>query len=219
MKRHSSNQQSIVDKLAPPIFDLTRHSPTLFTEATEMQTYFCSVAYLDLVNSTQLIKEIGEQNALTYFHQLFVSFDAEAQNFDAFRVKTNGDQYIFVVGLHENSNKSGLHKENALKACQLVNVLSSVIEQSPYYPSLNFRAGIASGAVYAGIINPNYPNFDIWGETVIRASRLETHAKNKQILLDEQTRQFVRGTIPLNTPKHTSLKGLGSTMYVSMQPI
>ncbi|WP_284216686.1 adenylate/guanylate cyclase domain-containing protein [Agaribacter marinus] len=222
LQQHNNQRKYIVDKLIPISFQsgLSELSgaakPSLDAPTTSnMQANYCSVGYIDFVNSTNLIHSIGEQKALTHFQQLFVAFDHETQKYNAHRVKTNGDQYIFVIGLNQNIDDGTNCKTQAIDACKLSAALQGIVNSSPYYPDLNCRIGIGSGIIYAGVINPAHPNFDIWGETVIRAARLEAYAQAGEVLVDKNTHQLSESDIKFNALNKVELKGLGLTEFSS----
>lgn len=190
-------QKSQLDKTATP------------DTINKMQSSFSmGVIFVDVVDFTQLVCQ--SKTAPLHWksiYSLFSAFDEAISTFDVKRIKTNGDQYIVLLGFQSR----GVEHKSIVK--QMIEVASAL----HYVSALDLRIGVAFGPVTCGVFDHNNPNFDIWGETVIRAARLEKLARATQILVDEATFSLSpRGTTFAKAQKY-SLKGLGEQNVYALQ--
>ncbi|MGQ8365659.1 adenylate/guanylate cyclase domain-containing protein [Glaciecola sp. 1036] len=210
----NQQQSNLIDKLLPKEFlpmlsSTSKQSPVL-------ESRFCTVISLDFINSTMKFKAMGEQNAYMKLHHLFSELDAIIQNSNAYRVKTNGDQLLCVVGLTDIVNNPRKIANNALS---LSKALTLKCKNNKHIPKLNARCGIATGIVYANFTSSEQPSFDIWGETVVRAARLESLAHENEIIMDEFTEKLCPQHISRSEKQRSELKGLGDCNYYKiLQP-
>lgn len=162
--------------------------------------YNMGVIFVDIVDFAELSQ--GHQSKPLNWqaiYKLFSQFDQVLSQFDGKRIKTNGDQYIVLVGLKSRGLSEQEIALQTLNVCRRLTAVSSV----------SVRIGAAFGAITCGVFDPNNPNFDIWGETVIRAARLEKLATNNQIAVDERLFALTSTEIPFEPPTKFVLKGLG----------
>jgi len=161
------------------------------------------VVFLDICQFTQLTSDKNSEGvSWQAIYHLFASFDLAIEQLDAKRIKTNGDQYILLVGLNsENIAKDSIALQT-IKACK----------ELLHTSNLSVKIGAAFGSVTCGIFDPNNPNFDIWGETVIRAARLEAIAKPNTILIDIHLHTLTKSYIDYAQPTLQNLKGLGKQL-------
>jgi hypothetical protein len=206
-------------ELVPSLLSTCEQSPHVKTTINSPQTDFnlgpskmqscfvMGVIFLDLVDFTQA--NTKQQNTHLHWqhtYRLFAKFDEAINAFDVKRIKTNGDQYILLLGLQSRDSC------NKHKALQLVDVCKALLKTS----ERKVRIGAAFGHVTCGIFDHNNPNFDIWGETVIRAARLEKIAKPDQILVDESTFHLSSDVVVYASPLKYELKGLGEHLVYAL---
>lgn len=169
------------------------------------------VVFVDICQFTQLTissnNSVNNGNSWQDIYHLFAKFDLSTKHLDAKRIKTNGDQYILLVGLNSQQDSDEKTATQTIQACKQLLLASH----------LNIKLGAAFGSVTCGIFDANNPNFDIWGETVIRAARLEAIAEANSILVDIHLNTLTKNIFPYSSPKRVYLKGLGEQYAFNIQ--
>ena len=218
-KREDSSDEKrieIINRLIPARFQHNLWRNTSSHQDDQYDTDKCTVVSVDIVNSTQLMKSMGDLNAQQTFNKLFQLVDDVvtkdmAQN-NARRIKTNGDQYLLAVGYDSSTKKSRVNtSDSACHAIELALKINDIFLQFEDC-DLSVRIGIASGIVYSGIHSHNHPVHDIWGETVVRCTRLEKTAFAGELIIDETTYNAIKSTFSFAFEhQYTTLKGIGET--------
>jgi class 3 adenylate cyclase len=131
------------------------------------------------------------------------------------KIKTNGDQYIAAVGV-DNTIKGAYDVSQT--ACEFaISIAEEFAKQSKSNSSLKgglgndigIKIGIASGNAISGIIGQLRPAFDLWGNTMNLASRLESTAGNGEIQVCHQTMLYSMQHYKFSPGLQQQLKGLG----------
>lgn len=206
--QYEANQASLLKKLFPaqlmPSLLHAQNKQLIDQNNKDMQTtQLMGVIFLDICQFTQLsTNKTNGDFSWQAVYQLFANYDLAINDLNVKRIKTNGDQYILLVGLHTNNGARHLSAEETIMACQRILSISSV----------KVKIGAAFGPVTCGIFDTNNPNFDIWGETVIRAARLEALAKPNCILIDTHLHAFTKNQFNYPPPSLRELKGLGEQL-------
>ena len=167
-----------------------------------------SVIFADLTGFTALTNRLGPVKTVAVLDDLFSRFDALAQKYHVEKIKTIGDAYMAVAGVpgpHPD------HKQNITKmACEFL--LAARAVNKTHTTDFNLRIGIASGPVMAGIIGKSKYAYDIWGETVNRAARIEPQGNAGDILVDQTVYDSLKDTMQFKSSRTIDLKGLGKTI-------
>ena len=168
-----------------------------------------SVIFANVGNIADTSQGIAETQLLRGLNQLFSDFDREAERFGIDKIKTIGGSYMAVSGL--SAQRSGEdHVENAADfALAIQAVVANVIKETGY--PVNLRIGMHVGPVVAGVIGVQRPVFDCWGESVNLASRLESNAPVRQILVSESIYWRLKTRFEVNFQEEVTLKGIGRT--------
>ena len=136
-----------------------------------------SVLFTDFVNFTATSEKIGVQELLEELNVCFTEFDNIMGRHGLEKIKTIGDAYLAVSGL-PTVNKD--HAKNAIAASQ--DILKFIEERKKVSPNaLDLRIGIHSGQVIAGIVGVKKFAYDIWGDTVNTAARMEQAGEKGKI--------------------------------------
>lgn len=208
LSQYEASQASLLKKLFPaqlmPSLLHAQNTQVCDQHNTDMQTtQLMGVVFLDICQFTQLSTNKANDNfSWQAIYQLFADYDLAIHNLDAKRIKTNGDQYILLVGLNTNKGSQHVSAQQTIVACkQLLSTSSTPV-----------KIGAAFGTVTCGVFDPNNPNFDIWGETVIRAARLEGLAQANCILVDSHLHALTKNQFDYPPPSLKKLKGLGEQL-------
>ena len=164
-----------------------------------------SVLVADLAGFTSLATHIPPDQVVFLLNELFSAFDSLLEKHCLEKIKTIGDAYMVAAGIPmPRPDHPGAIAELAL---EMISALESFNEQ--YETSLRVRIGISTGPVVAGVIGTKRFSYDLWGDTVNLAFRLESHAQPGTVLVDEPTFQLLRSNYRFALPANLDLKGRG----------
>ena len=173
-----------------------------------------TVLFADLTGFTPLASQLGPQNTVQLLDELFSAFDVEAERIGVEKVKTIGDAYMAVAGAPIGRND---HAEAIAELALAVQAAAAKVSAATGH-SLHTRIGIATGPVMAGVIGRAKFAYDVWGETVNRAARLEAYSVPGTILIDEPTAEKLQGHFDTQANGEIDLKGLGPTRTWRLEP-
>jgi guanylate cyclase len=181
--------QSIADKLKTD----TKRIADQFSSA--------SILFADVVDFTPLAEQLPPEEVVGVLDHLFSHFDVLADRYELEKIKTIGDCYMVAAGVP--TPRPDHARALALMALDMQTAMSSHDEFG--HLGLGLRIGINSGPVVAGVIGRKRFLYDLWGDAVNTASRMESHGTAGRIQITEATKelldgQFVcesRGTIPV----------------------
>ncbi len=164
-----------------------------------------SVLFADIVGFTQICSEVEPSKTVDLLNNIFSRFDSLATEYGVEKIKTIGDQYMVVAGIPDHG------QDHAEAIADLA--LSMKAEISRFQNHLNqpmaLRIGISSGAVVAGVIGSNKFAYDIWGDTVNIASRMESQGEPEKIQVSESTYLKLQDRYVFSKRGAISIKGKG----------
>ncbi len=164
-----------------------------------------SVIFADLTGFTPITTSIGPAKTVALLDDLFSKFDALANQYNVEKIKTIGDAYMAVAGVPTTDPD---HAKNITQMAKGFLQAAKTVS-SAHNVSFNLRIGIASGPVMAGIIGKSKFSYDVWGETVNLAARLEPQGKPGSILVDDTLHESLKNTFAFKPSVTLDLKGLG----------
>ena len=142
-----------------------------------------TVVFADIVGFTSFSAGIAPSRTVQLLNDLFSGFDKLAETYELEKIKTIGDSYMVVGGVPTPRPE---HAERcALMALDMLEVLKHFNRRNSL--SLDIRVGINSGPVVAGIIGTRKFSYDLWGDTVNVASRMESHSLPGMIQVSPST--------------------------------
>ncbi|MFT7417396.1 MAG: adenylate cyclase [Glaciecola sp.] len=171
---------------------------------------FTSIIFIDFTQFTPYSRQTSDRNLVMFLHRIYSIFDTIAEELHITKIKTNGDQYIAAVGL---DNRSLSAYETSQRCCEFALAISRefAIETDV---NIGIKMGVASGNAISGIIGKMKPAFDVWGNTMNLASRLESTAANREIQVCQQTMLYSMQNYKFCSGLVLPLKGLGQvTVY------
>ena len=172
-----------------------------------------SVLFSDLVGFTALSSEMSSNALLVMLNEIFTEFDHLCLGFGVEKIKTLGDGYMAAAGLPvpREDHASVL----IALALGMQESLSKFNEK--HNSSLQLRIGINSGPVTAGVIGTHKFIYDLWGDAVNIASRMESTGESDRIQVSESTYKLVKDTYQLKLRGEIDVKGKGKmkTWWVS----
>jgi len=170
-----------------------------------------TVLFADIVNFTQLSERIPATELVQLLNEIFSIFDQLSEDHGLEKIKTIGDAYMVVGGLPTPRSDHALAViEMALGMQQALYQLSSQKGEA-----LSIRIGINTGPVVAGVIGTKKFIYDLWGDTVNTASRMESHGIAGAIQVTSSTYELCRDRYLFEERGVIQVKGKGEmTTYL-----
>jgi class 3 adenylate cyclase/CHASE3 domain sensor protein len=178
-RKNEENERLLLNILPGPIADRLKGGEEPIAD------YFpeVTVLFADLVGFTAMSEKISPDDLVTLLNQLFTEFDYSARNLDIEKIKTIGDCYMAVAGLTiELDDPPTTMVKMAFEMLRNVDLINLQCGTS-----LQVRIGIHCGPVIAGVIGKSKFIYDLWGDTVNTASRMESHGLPGLVQVSEAT--------------------------------
>ena len=160
-----------------------------------------TILFADLVNFTPLAQRMEAAEVVGTLDRLFSHFDTLVERHGLEKIKTIGDAYMAAAGVPDPCD------DHATRAAKLALDMREAIATSETagYGGLELRIGINSGPVTAGVIGTKRFLYDLWGDAVNTASRMESNGTPGEIQITRSTYELIkdafvctpRGTIPV----------------------
>jgi class 3 adenylate cyclase/CheY-like chemotaxis protein len=164
-----------------------------------------SVMFADLCGFTALSRKTTPADLVTMLNGIFTSFDTIVEKHGVEKIKTIGDCYMLVGGLPTHrEDHAQVVADVALEMVQALNHLNQMNGTE-----LAMRIGIHTGPVVAGVIGKIKFTYDLWGDTVNVASRMESSGAPGKVHLSEQTQSALGKDFILEERGMVECKGLG----------
>ncbi len=165
-----------------------------------------SVLFTDFVNFTANTEKIGVQELIEELNECFTAFDQIMERHGLEKIKTIGDAYLAVSGLPASNPQ---HAQKAVLAAK--DILAFIAERRlSKATALDIRIGINSGPVVAGIVGVKKFAFDIWGDAVNTAARMEQNSKPGRINISAATYELVKNEFNCEARGSIETKGKGA---------
>ncbi len=165
-----------------------------------------SVMFTDLAGFTPLAQRLGAEKTLNILDEIFTEFDRIVFEQGVEKIKTIGDGYMAVCGVIEPLEDHASRLSSV--ALQLPGAVEKISDK--HGMNLEIRIGMAIGPVMAGVIGTNKFSYDVWGETVNLASRLESHGLAGQVHVSGEVVQALGESYHFEPRGHIDIKGVGS---------
>ncbi|MFJ1257829.1 adenylate/guanylate cyclase domain-containing protein [Cupriavidus sp. CuC1] len=164
-----------------------------------------SVLFADLVQFTQFAAGMPPAQLVAVLNEIFADFDNIADHHGLEKIKTIGDAYMAAAGLPIPATD---HAERAARmALDMIDSLDHFNERHGH--RLQLRVGINSGAVIAGVIGRRKFIYDLWGDAVNIASRMESQGVSGRVQVTEATRRRLGQSFCFEERGKIAAKGIG----------
>jgi class 3 adenylate cyclase len=181
-----------------------KQNPGIIADSFESVT----VMFADIVGFTNLSAQISALELVQLLNEIFSLFDALAQGHNLEKIKTIGDAYMVVGGLSiANENHLSAIADLALDMQQEIAQVQTL--QGKIF---QIRIGINCGSVVAGVIGSNKFIYDLWGDTVNVASRMESTGIPGYIQVTESIYEQLKEFYEFEPRGLTQIKGKGEMM-------
>jgi len=186
--------------LPESIADRLKKSPGIIADSAE-----ATVLFADVVGFTTLAQNMAPSALVSVLNRVFSRFDAIAAEHGAEKIKTIGDAYMVVAGVPiaredhvEVMAEVALAMRDAIRA---VNAETGV--------TMDLRLGMHTGPVVAGVIGTHKFLYDLWGDTVNTASRMESHGVVGAIQVTQEVRDRLGSRFTFEDRGVSTIKGKG----------
>ncbi|MGZ6966359.1 MAG: adenylate/guanylate cyclase domain-containing protein [Acidimicrobiia bacterium] len=195
------SERLLLNILPASIADQLRAGATTIAESQPEAT----VLFADIVGFTPLGESLGARELVDLLNDVFVAFDDLAQAAELEKIKTIGDAYMVVGGLPTpRADHLAAVLDLALAMCAAISHV-----KTPSAEPLQLRIGIATGPVVAGVIGRRKFSYDVWGDTVNTASRMESHGVPGRIQVTERVARAAAAEYEFEPARSIDVKGKG----------
>ncbi len=163
-----------------------------------------SVMFTDFVNFTQVSERLGPKELVDKLDACFRAFDEIIEKYGLEKIKTVGDAYIAVCGLPQED------PDHAVKTAKAALEIRQFVEQfNEKEHTFEVRVGIHSGPVVAGIVGFKKFQYDIWGDTVNTAARMEQNSEKGKINVSVATYDLIKANFNFTPRGKVAAKNKG----------
>lgn len=163
-----------------------------------------SVLFADVVDFTPMSSSMAPQELVGLLDEVFKDLDKLVSSAGLEKIKTIGDEYMVAAGV---PTERGDHAEAICDLALRIRAHTSAKRYRGH--QLSFRIGINSGPVIAGIIGEEKFTYDLWGDTVNTASRMESHGASGAIQISSNTHALVKDLFTCESRGSIDVKGKG----------
>ena len=165
----------------------------------------CTVLFSDIVGFTKMSSRLPPDEVVARLNEMFSAFDDIAGELGLEKIKTIGDAYMVAAGLPEpRADHAEAIAEMALRMQSVVAKFAERLGEP-----LSVRVGIHTGPVVAGVIGKKKFIYDVWGDTVNIASRMESHGEPSKIQVSAATFELLKEKYSLEPRGSIEVKGKG----------
>jgi guanylate cyclase len=164
-----------------------------------------SILFADMVGFTPMTASMAPAEMLELLNEVFSYFDSLVDKYGVEKIRTIGDSYMVAAGVPKT------RPDHAQALANMALEMRAFVQTSPVCTSrqLNFRIGINSGPVVAGVIGRKKFIYDLWGDAVNTASRMESHGTPGCIQITGATYELVKDDFVCEPRGMIPVKGKG----------
>jgi class 3 adenylate cyclase len=164
-----------------------------------------TVLFADIVGFTTLSEKITPNELITFLNDIFSKFDHFTEVYELEKIKTIGDAYMVAGGV------PALSDDHVHRICRMaLDMRQAMLDiKSPGGEPVSIRIGINTGPLTAGVIGVKKFIYDLWGDTVNTASRMESHAGKGDIQITENVYNLVKNEFICKARGTIMVKGKG----------
>lgn len=164
-----------------------------------------SIMFIDIVGFTKMCTEVGGTYLVKILNDFFGELDDLIANFKVEKIKTIGDAYMIAAGVPDSYDYNC--QEIVKLARQILRLLIDFNRRK--HTDLHVRIGINNGRVIAGIIGKKKYIYDLWGDSVNLASRLESNGETDRIHVSERVKYLLGDQCGYEPHPLVDMKGFG----------
>ncbi len=170
----------------------------------------CTVLFSDFQGFTVLSEQFEATGIVTELDRFFRAFDRITDKFGTEKIKTIGDAYMCASGVPEPSPTHAL--DAVLMALEMLSVVDDINAQrvSEGHPAWPIRIGLNSGPLIAGVVGEKKFAYDVWGDTVNLASRMESNGAPGRVNVTGSVMRHVEAYVVSEARGQVNIKGKGA---------
>jgi len=172
-----------------------------------------NVIFIDIVGFTEMSRKLAPRHLVEVLGEVFRHFDDKCEKYGVTKIKTIGDAYMAATGAPEPSS---LSSTAAVDFCLEAICSVDTVASRTGIP-ISVRVGIATGAVISGVLGLKRPAYDLWGETVNLASRMERSSEPGRVQIAETTYWRVKDKFVCEPRGLVDVKGVGTIQTYFIQ--
>jgi len=206
-----TSERLLLNVLPSPIADRLKLGEGVIVDRFDQVT----VLFADIVGFTALSSRTTPEALVSMLNELFSAFDKLAEEYGLEKIKTIGDAYMVVAGIPQ---------ARADHADAMIRMAQAMLDAIAAYArktggDLTIRVGLHSGSVVAGVIGTKKFIYDLWGDTVNTASRMESSGVPGRVHVSEATYVHLRDGYDFEPPRTIDIKGKGlMSTYILVGP-
>ena len=204
-----SEERNKADKLLLNILPLETAEELKKYGAVKAKKYeFVTVLFTDFVAFTKHVENIAPEELVKSIDYYFKAFDAIFEKYNMEKIKTIGDSYMCAGGLPMPNETNP--EDAILAGLEIIKFVESVKHDKPeHVQPFEIRIGINTGPVITGVVGTSKFQYDVWGDTVNVASRMETACEPGKINISEFTYSHVKGKFTFSQRGDIEMKNRG----------
>lgn len=196
---HRENERLLLNILPEPIAARLRAGERVIADRVDEAT----LLFADIVGFTVLSSRMSPTDVVSLLNDVFSLFDRLVDRYDLEKIKTIGDAYMVVGGL------PGQPDHHVERVAAMAIDLCEEVGRVGGRPELQFRVGIHTGPLIAGVIGVKKFIYDVWGDTVNVASRMESHSIPGRIQVTAAVRDRLAGSFTFEERGIIDVRGKG----------
>lgn len=194
--------EALLHNIIPPeVAERLKQNPKVIADSHKQVT----ILFADIVGFTEIAGRSSPETLVSLLNRIFSEFDALVDEQDCEKIKTIGDAYMVVAGLPTSK------VDHAQSIARLALKMRAAAERTSRETGedLQIRIGIHSGPVVAGVIGQKKFAYDLWGDTVNIAARMESHGLTGRIQVSADTAELINDEFELEPRGTIDIKGKG----------
>jgi class 3 adenylate cyclase len=205
------SERLLLNVLPAPIAERLKRDPAAIADYHAEVT----VLFADIVDFTRHSAGVAPRELVQMLNDIFSTFDQLAERHGLEKIKTIGDAYMVVAGLPRP--RADHAQAVAAMALEMQEAIRGCAARAGV--PLELRVGISTGPVVAGVIGRHRFIYDLWGDTVNTASRMESHGLPGAIQVSPETYQRLADRFTFEPRGPVAIKGKGTvTTYLLRGP-
>jgi adenylate cyclase len=201
LDREAARSERLLLNILPgSIADRLKSAPDLIADRIPE----ASILFADIVGFTEISRKMDASHLVGMLNEIFVGFDRAAKRLGLEKIKTIGDAYMVAAGLPEPRS------DHAQAAIEMATAMQRHLEtMCAEHPELRLRIGIHTGPIVAGVIGESKFTYDLWGDNVNIASRMESQGLPGRIQVTESFARALAGAWEFEDRGLIEVKGQG----------
>ncbi|CAD8044907.1 unnamed protein product [Paramecium primaurelia] len=151
----------------------------------------CTILFADIAGFTKYSGSVEPEQVVNMLRILFQQFDEECQRFQVYKLYTIGDCYV-CMGIIDANNRDPVGEaiNVVLFGLKMIQIIQQ-INKDPQYQHLNMRIGAHTGRVIGGVVGTDVVRYDIYGEDVTTANKMESKGQEGKIMVSQATKDLI----------------------------